>query len=144
MTSRADLEQLAADRAGDRCEYCRMHQSLQGATFHLEHIVPVVCGGSTSPHNLAWACPSCNLRKSDRVHVPVPDTDAQVPLFNPRSDTWSEHFAWEHYHIVGLTPVGIATIAALDLNHPRRIRIRKAEEKFGLFPPDSLYDSACN
>jgi hypothetical protein len=31
---------------------------------------------------------------------------------------------------------GRATIAALDLNHERRIRIRQAEQMFGLFPPD--------
>jgi hypothetical protein len=24
----------------------------------------------------------------------------------------------------------------MDFNNPRRIRIRQAEEKFGLFPPD--------
>jgi hypothetical protein len=29
-----------------------------------------------------------------------------------------------------------ATVAALDLNHPRRVRIREAEEWFDLFPPD--------
>jgi hypothetical protein len=37
---------------------------------------------------------------------------------------------------VGLTPTGRATVAALDLNHPRRLRIREPEEWFNLFPPD--------
>jgi hypothetical protein len=27
--------------------------------------------------------------------------------------------------------------AAMDFNHPRRIRIRQAEERFDLFPPDT-------
>ena len=57
----AEVEQ----RAAGRCEYCRMHQSLQGATFHVEHIVPTVLGGSSTLSNLAWACPGCNLQKSD-------------------------------------------------------------------------------
>jgi hypothetical protein len=32
--------------------------------------------------------------------------------------------------------IGRATAAALDFNHPRRIRIRQAEETFDLFPPN--------
>lgn len=42
---------------------------------------------------------------------------------------------WDDYHVVGLSDVGRATAAALDLNHPRRIQIRQAEQMFGLFPP---------
>jgi hypothetical protein len=121
-----------------------MHQSLQGARFHLEHIVPTVRGGTTSPENLAWACPSCNFRKSDRIQVPDPNSGANVPLFNPRVHAWNEHFAWDDYHMVGLTALGHATIAALELNHSRRIRIRQAEQMFGLFPPESFYDSTCD
>ena len=34
-----------------------------------------------------------------------------------------------------LPVTGRATIAALGLNHPRRIRIRQAEQRFELFPP---------
>ena len=36
---------MVQERADQRCEYCRMHQSLQGATFHVEHIVPSSRGG---------------------------------------------------------------------------------------------------
>ena len=67
MSSREETQRLVEDRAGGRCEYCRMHQSLQGATFHIEHIVPSSRGGFSEPDNLAGACPSCNLRKSDRI-----------------------------------------------------------------------------
>ena len=34
-----------------------------------------------------------------------------------------------------LAPVGRALVAAFDLNHPRRVLIREAEEHFDLFPP---------
>ena len=134
MTSIA-LKRMVADRAGSRCEYCRMHQSLQGGTFHVEHVVPRCHGGSSHPDNLALACPGCNLSKSDRVVSTDPETGAEVPLFHPRSDEWNAHCRWEEYELQGLTPVGRATIAALGLNHPRRIRIRQAEQRFGLFPP---------
>lgn len=74
-------------RARERCEYCRMHQSLQGATFHVEHIIPRSRGGSTQFDNLAWACPSCNLHKSNRTEIMDPNTGILVPLFHPRTDT---------------------------------------------------------
>jgi hypothetical protein len=114
-----------------------MHQSLQGATFHIEHITPSAAGGSDTTDNLALACPGCNLAKSSRTLVPDPDTNSTVSLFDPRTQTWDEHFAWEGYLVVGLTPTGRATVAALNLNHPRRIRIREAEERFDLFPPEA-------
>jgi hypothetical protein len=136
MTARADLERLVAQRAADRCEYCCMHQSLQGATFHMEHIVPKSRGGGDELDNLAWACPGCNLRKSDRVEAVDPESGAVVMLFLPRRDSWSAHLNWDDYHVVGLSASGRATIAALELNHERRIRIRQAEQMFGLFPPD--------
>ena len=137
MSSLAELERQVAERADNRCEYCRMHQSLQGATFHLEHILPRSRGGSTEPANVAWACPGCNLRKSDRVEVTDPATAARVPLFHPRQHAWNEHFHWDDYNLVAVTPIGSATIAALQLNDERRIRIRQAEQMFGLFPPQS-------
>lgn len=130
--------QLAAQvrrRAGNRCEYCRMSQSLQGATFHIEHIVPRALGGATNMANLALACPGCNLHKADRVTAQDPDTDAVVPLFHPRKHLWDTHFEWSHTKVIGKTPTGRATLAALQLNRPRRLLIRKAETSFGLFPP---------
>jgi hypothetical protein len=122
-------------RSGGRCEYCRMHQALQGATFHVEHVHPESRGGKTDLENLAWCCPSCNLHKSDRSEALDPETDVLAPLFHPRRQIWSQHFQWQGYVLVGKTPVGRATIAAFALNHPRRLRIRQAEERFGLFPP---------
>ena len=133
---RSSLLDLVRQRAGDRCEYCRMHQSLQGATFHLEHVRPRSRGGETTAENLAWACPQCNLHKSDRVQAPDPEGGRFVPLFNPRRDCWTNHFRWAGETLVPLTAIGRAAVAALDLNHPRRLLIRQAETLFGLFPPD--------
>jgi len=106
-----------------------MHQSLQGATFHLEHIIPRILGGSSELGNLALACPSCNLHKADR-------TSGSNPFFNPRLDDWDTHFDWDDVTLIAKTEIGRVTIQALDLNHERRIRIRRAEQLFGLFPPD--------
>jgi hypothetical protein len=130
--------QLAAavrDRARGRCQYCLMDQGLQGASFHVEHIIPRCAGGATELSNLALACPSCNLHKADRTSAIDPPSGDQVPLFHPVRQTWSDHFRLTGYRVEGLTSVGRATVAALDLNNPRRQRIRAAEQILGLFPP---------
>jgi hypothetical protein len=127
-------------RAGSRCEYCKMHQSLQGATFHIEHVIPRARGGTSKLDNLALACPSCNLYKADRVSSALDRDSATVALFHPRIDRWSDHFEWDDYQLVSRTEIGKATIGLLDLNHERRIRIRQAEQMFGLFPPQPCGD----
>lgn len=132
----AETRRLVIARAGARCEYCRMHDSLQGATFHVEHIVPRSTGGTDDVTNLAWACPSCNLHKSDRVSVGWSGSSDIVALFNPRLNEWAEHFDWDDYSLIGKTVCGKATIEALCLNTQRRQKIRQAEQLFGLFPPE--------
>lgn len=115
-----------------------MHQSLQGATFHVEHVIPRVRGGSSELDNLALACPSCNLHKADRVSSALDPDSTPIALFDPRTDVWSEHFVWDDYQLIGKTDVGQLAIRLLELNHERRIKIRQAEQLFGLFPPQPL------
>jgi len=117
-----------------------MHQSLQGATFHIEHVVPRVMGGLSDSSNLALACPSCNLHKADRISVTNALNGEVVSLFNPRLDDWNNHFEWDDYNLISKSAIGRVTIQALDLNHERRIRIRRAEQLFSLFPPDHNND----
>jgi hypothetical protein len=132
----AETTAQVIERAASRCEYCMMHQSLQGATFHVEHIHPKARGGASELGNLALACPGCNFGKSDRVALLHNESGKFVRVFNPRSDRWSDHFRWSGYRMDALTEVGHALIDALDLNSSRRQLIRRAEEGFGLFPPD--------
>jgi hypothetical protein len=113
-----------------------MHQSLQGATFHIEHVIPHALGGGSDLSKLALACPSCNLHKADRIFFSTASSGEVVALFNPRLHDWAQHFEWDDYTLVGRSEIGRATIQAFDLNHERRIRIRQAEQLFGLFPSD--------
>ena len=135
-----DSRESITTRAGKRCEYCQMHQSLQGATFHIEHVVPRVMGGLSDSSNLALACPSCNLHKADRISLTNALNGEVVSLFNPRLDDWNNHFEWDDYNLISKSAIGRVTIQALDLNHERRIRIRRAEQLFGLFQPDHNND----
>ena len=135
MSVPEELSRTVRARAGGRCQYCLMHESLQGATFHIEHIIPQCKGGRSDLENLALACPGCNLHKASRITAIDPATGEDVQLFHPILQLWSEHFRFNGYQIEGLTAVGRATMEVLNLNHSRRQRIREVEEAFGLYPP---------
>ena len=66
----------------------------------------------------------------------APPNNESVLLFHPLLQDWRDHFRFDEYRIEGLTAQGRATVEALNLNHPRRQRIRQVEEAFGLFPPE--------
>lgn len=121
-------------RAGNRCEYCQLSQLGQEATFHIDHVVPRAAGGPTTTDNLALACVSCSLRKWAKQTATDPDTGAEVPLFNPRTQSWDEHFRWDGVRVVSLTPTGRATVTALDMNRPLIIAIRQEEMIRGRHP----------
>jgi 5-methylcytosine-specific restriction endonuclease McrA len=54
---------IVEERAGYRCEYCRLPTRGQVATFPVDHPVPQSSGGLTEQDNLALACPHCNGHK---------------------------------------------------------------------------------
>jgi len=124
-------------RAGNRCEYCGLSQLGQEASFHMDHVVPRAAGGPTTADNLALACVSCSLRKWAHQTALDPDSGEEVPIFNPRTQVWTEHFRWEGERIVALTPTGRATAAALALNRPMIIAIRQEETLRGRHPPSA-------
>lgn len=122
-------------RAGNRCEYCRLSQLGQEAVFHMDHVVPRAADGPTTSDNLALACVSCSLRKWAKQSAPDPDSSEEVPLFNPRSQVWADHFRWDDERVVPLTSTGRATVAALAMNRPMILGIRKEEMVRGRHPP---------
>jgi hypothetical protein len=131
----ASLRQLVIRRADNRCEYCGISQIGQVATFHIDHIVPVVAGGETVSGNLALACVSCSLRKGARREIEDLETGTIVLIFHPRQQIWKEHFDWSGLQVIGLTPTGRATVQALNLNRPTMLAIRAEEELLGRHPP---------
>lgn len=130
----AHLRRSVIHRAHYRCEYCGLAQDGQEATFHIDHVYPRIAFGQTHADNLALACVSCSLRKGARVVAPDPVTGEQAPLYNPRSQVWTEHFRWEGVRIIGMTPTGRATVAALALNRPLILAIREEEAALGRHP----------
>jgi hypothetical protein len=92
--------------------------------FHVEHIVPRQHGGGDSPENLALACFHCNLHKGPNLTGIDPDSGTVVHLFDPRRQSWDEHFSMAGAVLVGETPVGRATVRVLSMNAPTRIELR--------------------
>ena len=134
MTIPDILRQTVIHRAENRCEYCRISQAAQEATFHIDHIIPQAGGGATNSENLALACVTCSLRKAARQNVSDPETDDIVPIFHPRKDRWIDHFVLDGARIVGVTPTGRGTVAALTMNRKHALDIRAEEQLRGRYP----------
>ena len=131
----ARLQRLTRRRALEHCEYCGLAQAGQEATFHIDHILPVSAGGATVSANLALACVSCSLRKGARRTAIDPQSGLDTPLYHPRREAWQQHFRWEEVTVVGLTATGRATVAALDMNRPLILSIRREEVLLHRHPP---------
>lgn len=131
------MRQLVQERAGNRCEYCMSHQDFVMSWLQIDHIQPLVAGGTSDEDNLCLACELCNQYKWTKTHGLDPATGQEVMLFHPRQQRWSEHFSWSDggTMIVGLTPCGRATIEALRLNNELAVTVRENWVKAGWHPP---------
>jgi len=104
-------------RAGARCEYCRLPDfALEPEDFHVEHIIARKHRGEDAPDNLAWACIFCNLYKGPNLASFDPNSGELTRLFHPRRDRWEEHFRMDETRIVGLTAIGRTTSWLLEMN----------------------------
>lgn len=131
----ASLQRRVRHRASERCEYCRISQVGQEATFHVDHIMPQAAGGVTSLENLALACVSCSLRKGARTTASDPATGDAVQLFHTRLHAWSDHFIADvSGEVVGLTAIGRSTITSLSMNRVLAVAIRREERTRDRWP----------
>jgi hypothetical protein len=126
---------LVAQRAGLHCEYGRAPEAVFNFPFEVEHVVPISRQGMDDESNLALACRSCNLFKSNHVTGSV-DTESEVRLFNPRQECWEDHFRVDAKTgaIDGLTPVGRVTVDRLRMNSAGQLFARQLWLRLGLFP----------
>ena len=122
-----ETRNVVRQRAGDRCEYCRVHQRYYpDFTFHVEHIIARQHRGTDDLDNLALACHHCNNKKGPNLSGLDPNTAAITRLFNPRTDLWEDHFRLDTSgRISGLTAIGRTTAYVLGMNADIRIQIRR-------------------
>lgn len=122
---------------GDRCEYCASSERVTGVPLEVDHVIPLSRRGVTAQANLCRACPQCNAYKADQIEAIDPVSEDRVPLYNPRQQQWTDHFAWSEdgTMITGQTPIGRATVEALKVNNPITIRARRLWVSVGWHPP---------
>lgn len=121
----ASIRAEVRKRAGNACEYCRLHQDDSPlAVLHIEHIIPKIHGGSDDLNNLALACVDCNLHKGTNLTGIDSQTDAVIQLFHPRRHAWDEHFDWQGIYLIGKTAIGRTTIRVLAMNSEDQLALR--------------------
>ena len=133
----AGSRQQVRERAGGRCEYCRLHQKHDRFhSFHVEHIVARQHGGTDDLVNLALACHQCNLHKGTNLTGIDPDTNEVTRLFHPRRDRWDDHFRFntDSFSIESLTDTGEVTAQLLGFNEIERVLERQSLVQIGHFP----------
>ncbi len=124
MAVSAAARRLAHRRAQNCCEYCGISQDdCPFATFHVDHVIALQHDGGDDPSNLCLACHWCNFNKG--TNIASQEKGELVPLFNPRQQTWDEHFQRQGPFIVGRTAIGRVTVRLLKLNDEDRVRLRQ-------------------
>lgn len=119
-----EIRALVRERAASRCEYCHKPDAFGTYGYHVDHIVPLVHGGTSDSDNLAWACFECNVAKGRDIASYDRLTGLLTPLFHPRHDHWQDHFEFDGPTLIAKTAIGRVTISVLRLNHPDLIETR--------------------
>jgi len=137
MSINAEKRQIVHERSKAHCEYCKRPDEIMGSPFEIDHIQPISKGGTDDLDNLSYACRDCNLAKSNYENAIDPDTSNRVPLFNPRTQKWSEHFRFSDNYtvIMDLTPTGRATVLLLKMNNEMVVKARSGWRDLGWNPP---------
>lgn len=131
-----NLRNLVIERAKGLCEYCQTAQIIV-VTMEIDHIVPEVDDGQTVESNLCLTCRGCNGFKQDFQTGIDPESNETFPLYNPRTQNWGDHFEWsaDGIRIIGLTPIGRATINRLRMNRDGVLASRRLWVQSGWHPP---------
>ncbi|TAE25262.1 MAG: HNH endonuclease [Cytophagales bacterium] len=125
---------LVMERAGHRCEYCRVPEYLSAFDYHIDHIIGLQHGGPNSLINLAYGCSPCNWKKGPNISTLLDLDGPLIALFNPRTQDWFAHFETKDGLILPLTVTGKATIKLLDLNTTAKVEERLQMALAGFYP----------
>ncbi|MCK6691305.1 MAG: HNH endonuclease [Thermoanaerobaculia bacterium] len=128
------LRNFVIERARDRCEYCKIPKIVSNYEFHIEHIIGIQHGGTSSLDNLAWCCSFCNWKKGPNLGTLLDSNNEIIPLFNPRTQNWFEHFDVRNGVIIPKTKIAMATVKLLEFNLPERVEIRAVLTIAGFYP----------
>jgi HNH endonuclease len=133
MARKRSLRIRVAERAGNRCEYCRIRTSVSSVPFQLDHVIAEKHSGAKQFTNLAWACLHCNSFKGPNLAGVDHQTGEIVRLFNPQSDDWDDHFQWQGPVLIGRTAIARVTIDVLRISFQYRVALRESLMDEGAF-----------
>lgn len=120
----AELRQTVADRANQLCEYCLIAEADTFYGCEVDHIISLKHGGCSDAGNLAYACALCNRAKGTDIGS-ISRAGEFTRFFNPRTDSWSDHFRLEGVIICPLTVIGEVTARILGFNESARVHERE-------------------
>ena len=126
------VRRLVIERARRRCEYCLVHEENAGFPHEIDHIISLKHGGSSGIDNLAYACVLCNRYKGTDI-ASIDRSGRTIRLFDPRQDSWDEHFKLHGPVIQPLTAVGEVTARMLRLNVAERVTERGLMQALGQY-----------
>lgn len=113
-------------RANFACEYCGVSEVNTGGELTVDHFQPTSLDGSDELDNLIYCCFRCNQYKGDYW----PDSPAKPMLWNPRTESFHEHFVViETGTLEPLTKKGAFTIQLLRLNRPHLVEHRLHQQR---------------
>jgi hypothetical protein len=130
----AALRRQIRQRARRCCEYCLLAEDDAFFPHEPDHILAVKHGGVSALDNLAWACFDCNRFKGSDIASHDTVSGALVPLFNPRTHIWTEHFCLKDGHIIPLTSMDRVTAFFLKFNLPQGVEVRHTLAQTGRYP----------
>src|SRR5215207_10403939 len=99
----AALRREVRERARKCCEYCLVAESQAFFPHEPDHLIALKHGGETHSRNMALACFDCNRFKGSDIASVDQLTGELVALFNPRTQSWTEHFSLNSGRIIPLT-----------------------------------------
>lgn len=132
-----ELRQQIRQRDRECCCYCLTRESISGISLAFDHIHPQSKGGESTIENLCLSCRVCNEFKSNQTEAKDPLTGQIVPLFNPCTQKWTDHFSWSANDtmVTGETAIGRATVQALKMNNAAMVAARQRWVTVGWHPP---------
>ena len=135
-----DLDEIIRRQAKNRCGFCLNPQELMPYKLEIEHIFPKALGGESTEENLWLACRECNSHKAKKIKAVDTLTGKTVKLFNPRRQSWREHFEFnqDNSQIIGKTACGRATVESLQINNFYQTTARIAWTETNKFPPNGI------
>ena len=122
----AELRRIAIERAAGRCEYCRIRETDTFLGCQIDHIIAEKHKGETTAENLAFTCAFCNRHKGSDIGSIAQSTGEFTRFYNPRTDSWNDHFEFSDFVIKPISPIGETTASILQFNNEERLLERRA------------------